>query len=172
MRPNAFQTQVSAWPLLSFMLMACGPSAGLAASAARARGDAMDVVAAGQDAAGVDVEPPRLRTHDDLRAELAVIERLSRGRLRAGPLVRNGANGGLVDLDVPVADVLPAAAGVCGAGRSPSLREAVTCTIEPGSRGTTSRASMGRSGPSRPRRSWRPRWRSGPPTGSTCTATS
>lgn len=88
-------------------------------------------------------EGPRLRSHQDLARELQLLQLLSPLRMRTGALIRNGVNRGLVDIDVSVRRVLPSAAGICGTGNVPSLREAVTCTLEPDGRGNRDPSKLG-----------------------------
>lgn len=114
------------------------------AVAAAAPGAAAPAPAPAASAGPLDAALRRLRTHEELRRELTLLEWLSRGRLQAGPLVRNGGRG-LVDIDGAVADALPSAAGVCGAGAAPSIREAVACTVEPGGPGNGDPTRIGRS---------------------------
>lgn len=95
-------------------------------------------------------ETPSLRTYAELRRELTLLEWFSLGRVQTGPLVEAGRNGGLVDIDVPVDTVLPSAASLCGGTGIPTIRQAVTCTVEASGRGNHDPDAVGFSTQGRP----------------------
>lgn len=77
----------------------------------------------------------RLHTHAEIKARLKKIQLRSRVPMAYGPLIKNGLNGGLIDIDVPVSENLDVHYNVCGGGRRTTIRWAVTCTVRQGERG-------------------------------------
>ena len=77
-----------------------------------------------------------LTTHEQLKAQLLQIEDSAINPIEVGPLIKNGNNGGLIDIDIDVPLHMGLMiSGVCGVGNPPSVRQAVICTVPEGERG-------------------------------------
>ena len=88
----------------------------------------------------------RLSTYRQLEKKLTKIERRSRNSIEVGPLIRNGDNGGLIDIDVPLDGSLSVNTTICGNGNpNPSIRSAVVCTVNDQGRGNTDPNKVGQS---------------------------
>lgn len=91
------------------------------------------VVSANEAPVTIEQALKQLSTHRQIRDQLHFLQQYSRGRLRAGPLIKNGDNGGLIDIDVALDATLPFDAGLCGSdGDEISVRDAVVCTVDDG----------------------------------------
>ncbi|OMH25759.1 M14 family zinc carboxypeptidase [Motiliproteus sp. MSK22-1] len=87
-----------------------------------------------------------LSTYQQLDKKLARIKRKSRRPIQVGPLIRNGDNKGLIDIDIPLDQSLSINHEVCGGGHSvPSIRNAVVCTLNDQGRGNTDPTKIGQS---------------------------
>ena len=84
-----------------------------------------------------------LTTQEELPRVLNRIKRRAFRRVKVGPLIKNGGNGGLINIDIPLDPNLPINQSVCGPGASPSVRRAVVCTIEANGRGNVDPARIG-----------------------------
>lgn len=85
----------------------------------------------------------RLHTHAEIKARLERIQRKAKVPMWSGPLIKNGRNGGLVNIDVPLGRRLDVNHDVCGARTRPSIRQAVTCTVPEGERGNRNPSLVG-----------------------------
>jgi hypothetical protein len=88
-----------------------------------------------------------LSSYAEIGSKLSDINHDARRAFQYGPLIKNGHNGGLIDIDIPLTSVSSATVNqdVCGFGTNPSLRDALTCTIEAGGRGNTDSSKIGQS---------------------------
>jgi hypothetical protein len=86
---------------------------------------------------------PKIHTHEEIRARLLAAQRRARTPMSVGPLIRNGNNGGLINIDRRLPPNLPVDHDVCGVGTKPSIREAVTCTVPAGERGNRDSGRVG-----------------------------
>ena len=75
-----------------------------------------------------------LTTHEQLKAKLLQIEQSAINMIKVGPLIENGNNGGLINIDVTLNMGLMINSDVCGAD-IPTVRQAVICTVNDGGRG-------------------------------------
>ena len=89
----------------------------------------------------------QLSSHEEIKSKLSNINHNARQAFEYGPLIKNGHNGGLIDIDIPLSSVSSDTVNqdVCGYGTNPSLRDALTCTIETGGRGNTDASKIGQS---------------------------
>lgn len=77
-----------------------------------------------------------LTTYQKLKDKLSKIQQIAKNPIQVGPLVKNGNNGGLIDIDVALNAGSLVNNDVCGmANPSPTVRQAVVCTINDGGRG-------------------------------------
>lgn len=75
-----------------------------------------------------------------------VLQRIARRAFHAvgvGPLIQNGRNQGLIDIDEQLDPALPVFQEVCGPDTAPTIRQAVLCTIEANGRGNTDPSRIG-----------------------------
>ena len=85
-----------------------------------------------------------LTKHEGIKTKLLEIQHASKKILDVGPVVKNGNNNGLIDIDILLAPTLAVNTGICGADNlEPTVREAVVCTVNDGGRGNTVRANVG-----------------------------
>jgi len=87
----------------------------------------------------------RLSTYQELVKKLDRIAQYSNVQIHAGPLIENNTNQGLFNIDVPLNSQFNINHEVCGNDTSPTIREAVICTINDGGRGNTEPNNIGRS---------------------------
>lgn len=92
---------------------------------------------------GDDAGSPKIHTYAEIWTRLLAANRRARGRMSVGPLIRNGNNRGLINIERPLPTDLPVNHSVCGEGTRPSIREAVTCTVPAGERGNHDPARVG-----------------------------
>lgn len=93
-------------------------------------------------------QPPyalqQLSTYRQLQRQLASIGRTSRGRIVVGPLINNGSEQGLIDIDIPLDMALDINTEVCGSeSLQPSIRDAVICTVAAGQAGNREPDNIG-----------------------------
>ena len=98
-----------------------------------------------------------LTTYEEIKRKLTRIERQARNKIVVGPLIENGDNGGLIDIDVDLHREPSMPADICSRGTStrpstrrssrttgePSVRQAVICTINDGGRGNQDPTQVG-----------------------------
>lgn len=84
----------------------------------------------------------KLTTYQALDHKLKVIEKWSYKNLQTGPLIINGDNGGIINIDIPLPPYLPVNHGVCG-GEPTTIRNAVTCTVQDNLGGNTDASKIG-----------------------------
>lgn len=85
-----------------------------------------------------------LSTYQQLEKKLAQFEKSSHGTIKTGPLIKNGNNQGLIDIDVPLDQSLVINSTVCGESNpEPSIRSAVICTVNDGGRGNIEPTNIG-----------------------------
>ncbi len=77
----------------------------------------------------------KIHTHSEIRARLTEVQRRARVPMSVGPLIQNGRNRGLINIDRRLPRDLPVNHEVCGRRGNPSIREAVACTVPAGERG-------------------------------------
>ncbi|WP_448248567.1 M14 family zinc carboxypeptidase [Thalassotalea agariperforans] len=71
-----------------------------------------------------------LSSYKEIKWHLRQIERWSRKDIQTGPLIVNGNNHGLIDIDATINPYLPINTGVCGEENlTPTIREGVICTV-------------------------------------------
>ena len=106
----------------------------------------MPITAAQPSTPTLDEALESLSTYTELQAYLVRIASKSKRHVQVGPLIDSGTNLGIVNIDSPLDLTLPVDSQVCGETNSaPTVREAVVCTIEPGGRGNTDPAKIGKS---------------------------
>lgn len=127
--PLLFANLLSAQPRTSFRCDSLNPSCNLTATQA---------------------QRALLTSYNDLLPTLHAIKAHSRVPISVGPLIRNGDNRGLIDIDVPLdLSLAPAVnVSVCGSTTAAStIRDAVVCTVTRGAvqppRGNTDPAGIG-----------------------------
>ncbi len=98
-----------------------------------------------------------LTTYEEIKRKLTRIERQARNKIVVGPLIENGDNGGLIDIDVDLHFEPSMPADICRSSRNstrvssrnstrggiPSVRQAVLCTINDGGRGNQDPTQVG-----------------------------
>ncbi|GJL54455.1 MAG: hypothetical protein NPIRA02_15870 [Nitrospirales bacterium] len=105
--------------------------------------------AASQSASGIepDVLQQRfqdLTTHEQLKKTLLRIQRFARNKVVVGPLIRNHDNQGIIDIDSELASESWMQPHVCGTDHpTPTIREAVLCTVNDGGRGNHNPIAVG-----------------------------
>ncbi|UPW18650.1 hypothetical protein M0C34_20950 [Agarivorans sp. TSD2052] len=86
----------------------------------------------------------RLSSHQQLQNLLAKIQRYSFRPIQTGPLISNNGNKGLIDIDVALPADLAINYQVCGETNStPTIRQAVVCSINDGGRGNLDPHNIG-----------------------------
>ncbi|MEM9102305.1 MAG: M14 family zinc carboxypeptidase [Pseudomonadota bacterium] len=87
----------------------------------------------------------RLSTYEEIKQELKKIKKNALRPMQIGPLIRNGYNRGLINIDRPLNNVPDSVnKNVCGDSNPyPSAREAVICTIEKEGRGNKDPQKIG-----------------------------
>ena len=86
-----------------------------------------------------------LSTYSELNTNLASLDDNATIPFEVGPLIENGDNNGLINIDQTLTSSSPDVnLDVCGVGTSPTVREAVICTIESGP-GNTDLTKIGKS---------------------------
>lgn len=86
----------------------------------------------------------RLHTHRELQWTLHGMAAFARNPMEVGPLIDNGL-GGIFNIDTEIAPQLAVNRDVCGVDTSPTIREAVVCTVPPGERGNHDPFAIGMS---------------------------
>lgn len=98
-----------------------------------------------------DAQRRFLSSYTELKKRLRLIKLLSRHPIHAGPLIQNGGNLGILDIDVPIDSDLGTTVklDVCGAANpTPTIRQAVICSVTESSistRGNKEASKVGRS---------------------------
>ena len=87
----------------------------------------------------------RLSTYQELKTQIARIDRYSRNQISVGSLIENNGNQGLINIDGLLPTQFNINHNVCGDNSLPTIREAVICTINDGGRGNTEPSLIGRS---------------------------
>ncbi len=134
--------------LVASVLLAAGLGVAPAAVADNGQKRPRPTMGAGQagtsGALTLDEALQSLSTHEELHQKLRQIARRSRVPIRVGPLIKNGRNGGLIDIDIPLDQSLPVNAFVCGpANPDPTVREAIICTVGADGPGNTDPSAIG-----------------------------
>lgn len=79
----------------------------------------------------VEARRKYLTPYTQLQPILEEIKKASKYPMEVGPLIRNGKNGGLLNIDGPLSPTLPVInASVCGTDTNPTVRQAVVCTVQ------------------------------------------
>ncbi|MGJ8694215.1 MAG: M14 family zinc carboxypeptidase [Thalassotalea sp.] len=84
-----------------------------------------------------------LSSYRQLEWQLRLIDRWSRTNINTGPLILNGDNDGLIDIDVSLNPYLPINTQVCGEASTPTIREAILCTNNDNLGGNTDLSKVG-----------------------------
>ncbi len=89
-----------------------------------------------------------LTTHENIKRQLLRIQRIARNEMMVGPLIENGDNEGLINIDVDLQLEPSMPPDICTGENStftgvPSVREAVLCTIKDGGRGNLDPTQVG-----------------------------
>ena len=87
----------------------------------------------------------RLSTYQEIAYQLNRISRYAMNTVSTGSLIKNSNNQGLINIDVPLPEQFDINHNVCGDKTTPSIREAVICTIEENGRGNKQTELIGRS---------------------------
>jgi len=87
----------------------------------------------------------RLSTYQELVKKLDRIDQQSIAQIHVGSLIENNDNQGLLNIDVPLNPQFNINHEVCSNNSSPTIREAIICTINDGGRGNTEPSNIGRS---------------------------
>lgn len=86
-----------------------------------------------------------LSTYSEIEQALSDFRALNIANASAGPLIRNGDNDGLIDIDVVLSSTASNATSPCSGDADPTVRDAMICTIEEGGRGNRTPSSIGKS---------------------------
>lgn len=85
-----------------------------------------------------------LSTYNQLKSKLRLISKWSKSNITTGPLIINNDNQGLINIDIPLNTELPIYTGVCGENNlTPTVREAVVCTVNDQLGGNTIKSNVG-----------------------------